>query len=144
MPALLLLTIPLPGLGAAGLLLILNTSRLMVSRGIPAQFAERMIAPLGLAPAMAGALAIQLSICAICLGYALASASFAIVGSTIWALSAIARGAARTHRGQTFRQTFRSLALSGLLTRIRSKAEALRTRPEEQRTFRHSAHNSPR
>lgn len=91
-PALLMLTTPVPILVATGLLLIANTTRLLVSRSAPARLTERTVGKTGIAPAVAGAVVFQFGICVIYAGYALAAAGLFVFGATVWTLVAVARG----------------------------------------------------
>jgi len=94
-PALLLLTVPIPGVIALGLAIIVVSACALVLRSAPRQLAEGIVAAVGITPAVLGTVAVQLGICAMWLDFALAAAILCGCGAAIWTLSAIATGAAQ-------------------------------------------------
>jgi hypothetical protein len=135
-PALVLLTAPVPALSAAGLILIANTTRLLISRSVPPRLAGRMLAPAGLAPAVAGSLAFQSGMCAIWLGYALASACLFVFGTAVWTLSSIARGSFQPRSGRNLRHASLSMVTTVILTVLLSTGVlAMDPDPSEKLSF---------
>ena len=119
-PALLMLTAPMPAMVAAGLFLIANTTRLLVSRGAPRALIRSFSGAAGTAPAVSGALGFQLGICAACAGYALAAAGLFVFSSAIWTLSALARGSLQPVNQRKLPHAIFSIAATAILATLLS------------------------
>jgi hypothetical protein len=132
-PAFLLLAMPALGARVAGLLLVANTTRLLMSRNAPNRMApepppkwsrryqiaramrEEVAFRRETLPAIAGAMLLQVAIGCTAAGSTLPAAGMAVAGSGLWTWTAIRKGAVERRRDRTSAHWMLGLVLTLLL-----------------------------